>query len=104
MQKEFKFRTLDKVRVKGKENSVTIYEVLHPSHPLFHADQDLKNYEISFQNYLDQKFSEAILILEKLTHIHPEDKSFKRMLEVCQDFLEVPPPPGWDGAYTHKSK
>jgi adenylate cyclase len=104
LQKEFKFRTLDKVKVKGKENSVTIYEVLHPSHHLYADDEALAEYEKAFDLYLKQNFKEAITILKTLHEKYPEDKSFERMLHTCNDFNDVPPPPGWDGSYTHKSK
>lgn len=104
LQKEFKFRTLDKVRVKGKENAVTIYEVLHPTHHLYQDDETLRIYELAFSMYQTQKFDEAIKLLADLHHKYPEDKSFERILHICRDFKEVPPPPGWDGTYTHKSK
>lgn len=104
LQKEFKFRTLDKVRVKGKENAVTIFEVLHPAHHLYKDDETLKLYEQAFIFYQTQKFDEAIKILDDLHHKYPEDKSFDRILHICRDFKDVPPPPGWDGTYTHKSK
>lgn len=101
---EFTFRTLDKVKVKGKENAVTIYEVLHPSHMLYNDKETLIQYEAAFAHYLNQEFSSAVDILNKLHDLYPEDKTFDRMLHICVDFKEVPPPPGWDGTYTHKSK
>ena len=104
LAKEFTFRTLDKVKVKGKENSVTIYEVLHPTHHLINFKDDLIRYENAFQMYLDQKFTKAAENFKILTDKHPEDKSFERMLHMCEDFMAVPPPPDWDGSYTHKSK
>ncbi len=104
LAKEFTFRTLDKVKVKGKENSVTIYEVLHPSHHLINFKDDLVRYENAFQMYLDQKFTKAAENFKELMDKHPEDKSFARMLHMCEDFMAVPPPPNWDGSYTHKSK
>lgn len=104
MKNDFIFRTLDKVKVKGKENAVTIYEVIHPSHHLAKDAQSLALYEEAFQNYLDKKFQAATIMLIVLHNKHPEDKTFKRMLEICEDFIEVPPPADWDGTYTHKSK
>jgi adenylate cyclase len=101
---EFTFRTLDKVKVKGKERALTIYEVLHPSHHLYNDKETLDLYEQSFAMYLKQNFIGSVGILEKLHEKYPEDKSFERMLTICVDFREVPPPPGWDGTYTHKSK
>lgn len=104
LRKEFTYRTLDKVRVKGKEKAVTIYEVLHPSHPLYNAKDDLAAYEMAFSLYLEQKFAQACDVLKTLLEKWPEDPSFKRMLHICEDFVETPPAPGWDGTYTHKSK
>jgi len=104
LAKEFTFRTLDKVRVKGKENALTIYEVLHPSHPLYNDKETLELYEQSFAMYLNQNFKEASTILKNLHEKYPEDKTFERMLQICNDFLEASPPSGWDGTYTHKSK
>jgi adenylate cyclase len=101
---EFIFRTLDKVRVKGKENALTIYEVLHPSHHLYNEKEALALYEESFAMYLIQNFKDAAAILKTLHEKYPEDKTFDRMLHICVNFLEIPPPAGWDGTYTHKSK
>lgn len=104
LQKEFVFRTLDKVKVKGKENAVTIYEVLHSTHPLIKEDGALEVYEQSFQMYLEQNFEKAAANFRSLISKFPEDPSFNRMLEICQHYLEVPPPLDWDGSYTHKNK
>ena len=43
-QKEFKFRILDKVRVKGKEIPVTLWEVLDKAHCLYDDPQGLEDY------------------------------------------------------------
>jgi adenylate cyclase len=104
LQKEFVIRTLDKVRVKGKEKPVTIYEVLHPSHALYKETASLMRHEEAFAHYLNQNFKEASSAFSELNVRFPEDKTFDRMLHVCLDYMEVPPPPGWDGSYTHKSK
>lgn len=104
LQKEFTFRTLDKVIVKGKENAVTIYEVLHPSHPLKNEQAALDNYELGFQLYLKQNFLEAVRVFRNLHEKFPTDPSFERMLIASQEFLSVPPASDWDGSYIHKSK
>lgn len=101
---EFVYRTLDKVKVKGKEKAVTIYEIMHPSHPLYHQQADLKLYEEGFQAYLQMNFDRAVEIFHGLLEKYPTDPTFERMLKMAQDFKDVPPPPGWDGTFTHKSK
>ena len=104
LQKDFTFRTLDKVKVKGKEKAVTIYEVLHSTHPLKDQTEALQKYEEAFQLYLNSDFFNALEIFSSLNQKYPDDKSFERMLHVCKDYSEIPPPPNWDGSYTHKSK
>ena len=101
---EFTFRTLDKVKVKGRENSVTIYEVIHPTHHLINFKDDLQTYENAFLMYLNKKFTKASEVFQELHDKHPKDKNFERMLQTCQDFIAVPPPINWDGSYTHMSK
>lgn len=101
---EFVYRTLDKVKVKGKEKAVTIYEIMHPSHPLYNCKEELKLYEEGFQAYLQMEFEKATNIFQSLLDKFPEDPTFERMLTIAKDFNEVPPPPGWDGTFTHKSK
>jgi adenylate cyclase len=104
LRSEFTYRTLDKVKVKGKEKAVTIYEVLHPGHMLYNAKDDLQKYETAFSLYLDQKFTKAAEHLSELNKLYPEDPSFLRMLNICEEFMAVPPPLDWDGSYIHKSK
>ncbi len=101
---EFVFRTLDKVRVKGKENAVTIYEILHPSHVLYNATEDLVNYEEGFQAYLKMEFDKAKSIFQDLHKKFPEDPTFERMLHITEEFIINHPGNDWDGTFTHKSK
>ncbi len=102
--KEFTFRILDKVRVKGKSQAVTIYEGLHSTHP-FKVDSDaLNSYNRAFELYQNREFQEAITILAELNRSYPEDKSSLRILEICQTYLLSPPEKDWDGVYTHKTK
>jgi adenylate cyclase len=104
LQKEFIFRTLDKVKVKGKENALTIYEVIHPSHYLAQDVASLEAHELAFEKYLQKDFAESENIFSTLHKKYPDDKTFKRMQEICEDFKKVPPPVDWDGTFTHKNK
>lgn len=104
MQKEFTFRILDKVRVKGKTTAVTIYEVLHTKH-LIKNDLDAQNgYEQAFNFYQTQKFQDAIYLLKPICEKYPEDKPSKRIKEICEEFLVHPPGEQWDGVFTHTTK
>lgn len=104
LRQELRYRILDKVRVKGKEQAVSLYEVFHPSHPLFNETEVVKRYHQAFELYQHQKFQDAADILRELLQKFPEDPSFQRVLKMCEDFISVPPPPDWDGVFTHKTK
>jgi adenylate cyclase len=101
---EFKYRMLDKVRVKGKELPVTIYEVFHSTHPFFLDEQAHNDYNLAFECYLAQNFKQAADIFRELARKYPQDKSSARMLNSCEEFIDFPPPPDWDGVFTHTSK
>ncbi|OFZ23486.1 MAG: hypothetical protein A2202_09275 [Bdellovibrionales bacterium RIFOXYA1_FULL_36_14] len=104
LRSEFSIRTLDKVKVKGKHEAVTIFEVLHSFHP-FKKDQDaLNKFNQAFNLYLEKKFQEAQAIFKELKEKFPEDKSSTRMYESCSNFYLNPPPADWDGSYVHTTK
>lgn len=104
LKKEFTWRTLDKVRVKGKVEPVTMYEVFHSFHPFKQDPDALKKYQLAWGCYQSKRFQEAVDILTPLVEKYPEDKSCKRVKEICQNFIENPPPEDWDGVFTHTTK
>lgn len=104
LRAEFKYRILDKVRVKGKENALTIYEIFHPSHPLIDDVQAQKDYDLAWRCYQEARFREAVDLLTPLHEKYPDDKTFQRVLEFAEGYLKMPPPPDWDGVFTHTSK
>lgn len=104
LRSEFSFRILDKVKVKGKENAVTIYEALHATHPFKLDPESLAKYETAFKDYQGQRFEAAVALLAPLHQKYPQDKSCKRVLEICQNFIKNPPGDDWDGVFVHTSK
>ncbi|TNF03781.1 MAG: CHASE2 domain-containing protein [Deltaproteobacteria bacterium] len=104
LQKEFKFRILDKVRVKGKEIPVTLWEVLDRAHCLYEDQEGFEAYMEAFQSYQNQEFERGARLLKPLVEKYPHDKSCKRVLEFCEGFIKMPPPPDWDGVFTHTTK
>lgn len=104
LRAEFKYRMLDKVRVKGKEQPITIYEVFHNTHPFALDEHAHQTYNKAFELYLSQEFQKAIDLLKPLKEKYPNDKSCSRVTQVCEEFLKFPPPPDWDGVFTHTTK
>lgn len=104
LRQEFTFRTIDKVRVKGKEKPVTIFEGLHSFHPFKVDPQALIDYEKAYEDYLNKNFKDAGEIFSALCNKYPEDKSSKRLKEFCDNYIKNPPSEDWDGVFTHTTK
>jgi adenylate cyclase len=102
---EFTYRELDKVRVKGKNRPITIYEPLGANEDI--SPEQLQLLDLLNQglnNYRHQQWDVAKSVFKQLKQQHPDDKLYKIYLERIDYYLESPPEPDWDGAFTHTSK
>ncbi|TGK62454.1 guanylate cyclase [Leptospira wolffii] len=86
----FNFRFLDRVKVKGKQKPVSVYEVFDGDEP---EQQDLKiktrdAYEKGVKAFYSHAFDEAKIQFEKVISLFPEDKAtqlyLKRLYPVTQ--------------------
>jgi len=104
-QKQFVFRLLDKVRVKGKHVGIAIYEVVCREAELTNElRKEIALSEQALQFYFQQKWQEAEQLFKQLIATHPRSKFYPLMLNRITEFLVNPPPSDWDGIYTHASK
>lgn len=103
-RKTITYRILDKVKVKGKDKTVTIYEVLHPSHPLKKDPVALEDYKRAFDMYLNREFVSAETILKAHIEKFQDDKPAKHLLENCEVCIANPPGESWDGVNVMKTK
>jgi adenylate cyclase len=99
----FVCRELDRVKVKGKLIPVTIFEVMgRASDP---AAESLRQkgaaFEAALQKYYASQFVEAKAAFEALKET---DETSGIYAERCALWLEAPPPEGWDGSWTMKTK
>jgi len=100
LKKEYMMRLLDKVKVKGKHEPVTIYEV--------HDVNDEKKYIFDKYNdaislYFDSRFEDALNIFKHLAE-EKEDATSTVFVERCEHYMEEPPEQPWDGSFTLKTK
>lgn len=93
----FVLRQLDRVKVKGKKEPVTIYEVVGKSAAKERLSA-IKAYERGLRHYYKGEWEAAIAIFWTL-----EDKASALLRSRCEEFLKESPA-HWDGAYemTHK--
>lgn len=104
-QTQFIFRKLDRVKVKGKKNSVEIFEVIGLQKNMSsELNKELNDYNQALNLYFNQEWSKAEIILTELLQNHPENKLYKIYLERIQEFKLNSPGKDWDGVYIHLSK
>ena len=99
----FDTRKLDRIRVKGKNRPISIYELLGPRGTITREHRErVEMYEEAFAAYEARRFQAAI---DRLATIPGEPDGASRLLaEHCREYLASPPGEDWDGAYTLKSK
>ena len=98
-------RLLDYVKVKGKKLPIRIYEVIDQTR---HADKITARIialtNDAFKLYSACEFEKAIGIYKQILEIKTDDFLSAMFIKRCQDFIQTPPPPDWDGSYVHESK
>jgi len=100
-------RELDRVRVKGKDLAVTIYEPLGFSGEVDAVALDARNrFEKALQFYRQKSWQEAKEILMELLQTRQEqgEKLFNLYLNRITYFESHQPPEDWDGSFTFETK
>ncbi|MCK5363423.1 MAG: adenylate/guanylate cyclase domain-containing protein [Gammaproteobacteria bacterium] len=102
---ELGYRELDRVRVKGRNKPVSIYEPLGPWDALEDKVHDeLEFYREAVKLYRAQNWELAELQFVNLIKRSPKRALYKLYIERINHFRESPPPADWDGVYTHLEK
>jgi adenylate cyclase len=102
---EFAYRELDRVRVKGKNEPVAIYEPLGPKDDLTETERDeLARHDAALAHYRKQEWREAAESFRSLAAEHPKRMIYGIYQERIALFEQEPPGEDWDGAFTHVSK
>ena len=103
--KDVVFRELDRVKVKGKDEPVEIFE------PIGMKDQvdknvldEIKLWHKALKAYRAQKWDEAEMDLLNVQRMSPGCKLYQMYFERIKQCRSDPPDPGWDGVTTFKTK
>ena len=99
------FRELDQVRVKGKQQAIGIFEPVGRSDQVDRdARMELSAFHKGVALYRLRHWDEAEEIFTNLRQRDPERMINELYLSRIQQFRLEPPPPDWDGTFTHMSK
>lgn len=93
----FPFRLLDKVAVRGKEQSTAIYELITAT-DISQLDLHKQQFKKAFALYQKGLWAESIKAFDHLTPAYPGDKLAFVYAERCRK-LAASPPADWDGVW-----
>ncbi|MEO5362219.1 MAG: adenylate/guanylate cyclase domain-containing protein [Magnetococcus sp. DMHC-8] len=98
-------RELDIVRVVGKNEPVTIYQLLDRKGELDATTAEvLARYNHAREAYRAKDFATALQRFEKILEVDPNDGPGLAYIARCKEYLENPPPADWDGVFQFTSK
>ena len=104
----FVFRELDLIRVKGKFEPVTLYELLAargtPEGDSPELDERVEQFARGRALYRECRWQDALGAFQSVLERWPQDGPAKTYVERCREYLLTAPAQDWDGVYvmTHK--
>jgi len=102
---EYVYRELDRVKVKGKDEPVTIYEPLAIKEEVSQDELDeLKLYAQALRYYRKMEWDNAELQFLNLKKMYSERPLYDFYIERMKYFRDNPPAEDWDGVFTFTTK
>jgi len=100
--KKYRHRFIDKVRVKGREDAVTVYEVFEgdPEAIAELKEQTKPSFENGLRLYYGKKFSEASVHFNQVLEKNSEDLAARIYLKRCATYMVNGVSPEWTGVET----
>ncbi|MEN8225430.1 MAG: adenylate/guanylate cyclase domain-containing protein [Bacteroidota bacterium] len=95
----YNYRFLDIVKVKGKNESVYIFEVIDGDPEDIREMKDKSNdvFVQALQQYKNKEFTEALKSFNRVVKLNPFDQAATMYAKRCQKFIDHGVPDNWDG-------
>jgi adenylate cyclase len=100
----FIFREIDFIRVKGKLQPVTIYEILGPRAKENSGGELVAQFSIAREAYKHRDWRTARTAWRAILERWPEDGPSRVFVARCEEYIAEEPPVEWDGVYAMKHK
>jgi len=101
---KFVCRELDKIKVKGKNQPVNIYELLDVAAEKSKYESLLTGFDRAMAAYRSQNWKDAAGQFGELLGVYPDDGPTRVFLQRALEYLDNAPESDWDGVYVVKSK
>jgi adenylate cyclase len=101
---QFIFREIDFIRVKGKLQPVTIYEILGPRAKENGGEELVALFGTAREAYKRRDWRAARSTWAAILERWPEDGPSRIFLARCDEYIAEEPPVAWDGVYAMKHK
>ncbi len=103
--KDIFFREVDRVRVKGKDAAVAIYEPLGPESEIDKTVHDeIRLWNQCLRHYRARDWDQAEVALLNLQRMRPDCQLYRVYVERIGQYRREPPEPGWDGVMKFATK
>jgi len=101
----YEYRELDRVKVKGKDKPVIIYEPVGLLENISKDERNLlRQFHIGIKQYRAQNWDAAERELFALSQLEPERNIYTIYLDRIQKFRQTPPEDNWDGSFSYETK
>lgn len=98
----YRYRELDKIRVVGKQDAMTIYQLLGPSSEP--EEKWVAEFAAGLAFYRERRWNEAEGCFASVLNEVPGDGPSRLYLERCEYFRKNPPAQDWDGVFNRTDK
>ncbi|MBL8513236.1 MAG: adenylate/guanylate cyclase domain-containing protein, partial [Betaproteobacteria bacterium] len=99
------YREIDRVRVKGKLEPVTIFEPAGLKSEVVNQEiEEIDRFHRALDKYRAQAWDEAEAALRALSHADPKRKVYQLYLSRIRELRTNPPGANWDGVFTFTHK
>ena len=99
------YREVDKVRVKGKQKVIAIFEPIGAQGTVGgEVLAEIARFHQALAHFRAQRWDEADALLQELAANEPQAKLYRLYRERIADFRASPPGPDWDGVFGFTTK